>query len=127
MANMLPSIVIDGCIFAFDAANTRSYLGTGINVNGLVGGIGGTLINGVGFTSSNNGSFIFDGSNDYLDFGYNSSINNATQFTIECWYKSANIGVEGILFNTNSYGVTTPAYGYHLEIYQRKLFSCSKE
>ena len=63
-----PSIVSDGLVFYIDAANSRCYSGSGITVNGLLGGIGGTLVNGVGFTSSNNGSFIFDGTNDTTQF-----------------------------------------------------------
>jgi hypothetical protein len=110
----------NGLIFSLDAANFRSYSGSGLTSFGLVGGIGGTLVNGVGFTSTNGGSIVFDGTNDYVDCGYNSTINSSSQFTIECWYKSSNISVEGILFSTNTYG-STPANGYHMEIYQSKL------
>jgi MSHA biogenesis protein MshQ len=113
-----PRIIQNGLILDVDAAVSRSYSGTGITANGLIGGIGGTLVNGVGFSSSNNGTFVFDGTNDYMDCGYNSNINNATQLTIECWYRSSNISKEGIIFGTNSY---FPAYGYHMEIYQSKL------
>ena len=116
-----PSIISDGLVFYLDAANRRSYSGSGNTTYSLVNGIGGTLYNGIGFTSSYNGIFTFDGTNDYIEFDYNSAINNISQFTIECWYKSSNINVEGILFNTNTYLFTTPAYGYHLEIYQSKL------
>jgi hypothetical protein len=78
-------IVSDGLVFYIDAANPRSYSGTGLTANGLVGGIGGTLINGVGFTSSNNGSFIFDGSDDGMYFStYNFSTGD---FTMEVWLK----------------------------------------
>jgi len=81
-----PSIVRDGLVFAIDAANTRSYSGSGITVNGLVGGIGGTLINGVGFTSSNNGSFIFDGSDDYIAAsGTNFPLSNSPR-TLNIWF-----------------------------------------
>jgi len=62
-----PRIVKDGLVMYLDAANTRSYSGSGLTANGLIGGIGGTLVNGTGFGTSNNGSFIFDGSNDYLE------------------------------------------------------------
>ena len=60
------SLVTDGLVFSIDAANPRSYSGSGITVNGLVSGIGGTLFNGVGFSSANNGSFFFDGTNDQI-------------------------------------------------------------
>ena len=89
MASMFPSIVVDGCIFAIDAANTKSYSGSGITVNGLVGGIGGTLVNGVGFTTSNNGSFIFDGTNDYTEYLSSNVFNLGTgDFTVSVWHKT---------------------------------------
>jgi hypothetical protein len=77
------------------------------------------LVNGVGFTTTNSGSFSFDGTNDYMDCGYNSSINNATQWTFECWYRSSSINTEGMLFST--YTNTPSNLGYHIEIYQSKL------
>jgi hypothetical protein len=76
-----PRIVTNGLIFDLDAAVSRSYSGTGLTANGLIGGIGGTLVNGVGFTSSNNGSFIFDGSNDYIV----SNIDLRRDFSLSCW------------------------------------------
>lgn len=85
MASMLPSVVVDGCIFAIDAANTKSYSGSGFTVNGLVGGIGGTLVNGVGFTTSNNGSFVFDGTNDYINC--DSIPNTFNSFSVEMIFK----------------------------------------
>ena len=36
------SIVTSGLVYALDAGNTRSYSGSGITANSLVGGIGGT-------------------------------------------------------------------------------------
>ena len=54
-----PSGVSDGLVFQLDAANLRSYSGSGNTANGLVAGIGGTLVNGVGFGSTSNGFFIF--------------------------------------------------------------------
>lgn len=84
-----PSIVSDGLVFFLDPANIRSYSGSGVTANGLVGGIGGTLVNGVGFTSSNTGSFIFDGTNDYLDCG--NFLDNPTNFTVVAWQKTSAI------------------------------------
>ena len=62
------SIVTDGLVFALDAANPRCYSGSGTSTMALVSGMGGTLYNGVGFTSSNSGSFVFDGINDIIRF-----------------------------------------------------------
>ncbi len=78
-----PNVVTDGLVFYLDAANTRSYSGSGFTVNGLVG-IGGTLVNGVGFTSSNSGSFVFDGTNDYINVPSSSLFNfGSSDFSVE--------------------------------------------
>ena len=84
-----PSIVSDGLVMYLDAANIRSYSGSGVTANGLVGGIGGTLVNGTGFTSSNNGCFVFDGTNDYVDCG--NFLDNPTNFTVVAWQKTSAI------------------------------------
>jgi hypothetical protein len=99
-----PSIVTDGLVFALDAANTRCYSGSGTNVNGLVGGSFGTLVNGVGFTSSNNGSFIFDGTNDWINVPSDSSFafNN---FTISAWFKSSDKSRYNDIISRYSLGV----------------------
>ena len=81
------SQVTDGLVFAIDAANPRSYSGSGITVNGLVSGLGGTLINGAGFTSTNSGSFVFDGTNDYMYLPAISQNNGASQLTWCAWMK----------------------------------------
>jgi hypothetical protein len=91
--NYSPKIVTDGLVFYLDAANTKSYPGTGTvwadisrtNNNG-------TLTNGPTFNSSNGGSIVFDGTNDYVTF---STITN-TVYTIEFWYK--------MFGNDNSFG-----------------------
>jgi hypothetical protein len=101
-----PIEVTDGLIVQLDAGNTRSYSGAGFTANGLVGGIVGTLVNGVGFTSSNNGSFIFDGTNDYINFG-NSSTLQQSSGTLSAWTKtsSAGSGFRGIIAKRLAYGL----------------------
>ena len=82
-----PRIVQNGLILDVDAAVSRSYSGTGLTANGLVGGIGGTLVNGVGFGTTNNGFFTFDGSNDFMPFNISTS---NTILTIDMWAKLKN-------------------------------------
>jgi hypothetical protein len=80
------SIVSDGLVFALDAANSRSYVGSGLTVNSLVSGIGGTLVNGTGFGTTNGGYFVFDGTNDYIDFPRSSLYDfGSNDFTIMYW------------------------------------------
>jgi hypothetical protein len=101
-----PRIVTNGLIMFVDAANTRSYSGTGLTVNGLVGGIGGTLVNGVGFGTTNNGFFIFDGTNDYINFG-NSSALQQSSGTLSAWAKASSpgAGYRGIIAKQGAYGL----------------------
>ena len=62
-----PKIITDGLVLALDAANVKSYTGTGTTWKDLSGnGNNGTLVNGVGYNSSNLGSLSFDGVNDYV-------------------------------------------------------------
>jgi hypothetical protein len=79
-----PKVVKDGLIFALDAAVSRSYSGSGNTANGLIGGIGGTLVNGTGFSSINNGSFFFDGTNDYIDCG--NILDSPADLTVIVWH-----------------------------------------
>ena len=99
-------IVSDGLVIYLDAANTRSYSGSGTSSNSLVGGIGATLVNGVGFTSSNNGAFTFDGSNDYINFGNSSAVQQSSG-TLSAWAKASSPGggYRGIIAKQGAYGL----------------------
>lgn len=60
------SIVRDGLVLHLDAANVKSYPGTGTAWNDLSGNSNnGALTNGPTYSSANNGTIIFDGVNDY--------------------------------------------------------------
>lgn len=66
-SNLGPRAVTDGLILYFDAANPKSYPGTGTTWSDLSGsGNHGTLVNGVGYTSDVKGALTFDGVNDYV-------------------------------------------------------------
>ena len=60
-----PRIVTSGMFLYYDAANPRSYIGSGVTINNLFAGYGCTLVNGPTYSSSNAGYFSFDGVNDY--------------------------------------------------------------
>ena len=114
-----PKIVKEGLVFDLDAAVSRSYSGSGLTANGLVGGFGGTLVNGVGFTSANNGSFIFDGTNDYIAVdGSNFPLGSSAR-TLGIWFytkSSTWIGNANTLFwygtqgGRQSFGVDFDTY-----------------
>ena len=84
------SIVREGLILHLDAANPKSYPGSGTTWTDLSGnGNNGTLVNGVGFDDGNGGSLVFDGVNDYVNCGNNSSLNATSGITISYWMKSS--------------------------------------
>jgi len=79
-----PKLPLSSLSFLLDAGNPTSYSGTGLTVFDLVSaGLGATLVNGVGFGTTNLGYFIFDGTNDYIDLGI--SIQNYSVFTTSFW------------------------------------------
>ena len=89
-----------------DAANTRSYSGSGNTALGLITGIDGTLVNGTGFTTANNGAFTFDGSNDYINFGNSSAVQQSSG-TLSAWAKASSPGggYRGIIAKQGAYGL----------------------
>ena len=101
-----PRIVGDGLILDVDAAVSRSYAGSGLTANGLIGGIGGTLVNGAGFGTTNNGYFIFDGTNDHINFGNSSSLQQSSG-TLSAWTKASSPGggYRGIIAKQGAYGL----------------------
>jgi len=108
-------VVTDGLVAYFDPANTRSYTGSGITVNGLVGGIGGTLVNGIGYSSQNNGSFFFDGSDDYLRLPTNFfNPDSGSPFTVSVWFKT---GTSGMILGQESGATPGTGGGWAPAIY----------
>jgi hypothetical protein len=61
-----PKIVTDGLVLCLDAANKKSYSGSGTIWRDLVGSNNGTLTNGPTYSSANGGSIVFDGANDFV-------------------------------------------------------------
>jgi hypothetical protein len=77
-------IITDGLVLHLDAAQLRSYPGTGTTwTNIAASGNNGTLINGPTFNSGNGGSILFDGTNDYVDCGV---LNNTQELTLAGWF-----------------------------------------
>ena len=87
------NIVTDGLVFYVDAANPNSYISGNTTTNDLILDNNGTLTNGVGFSTENNGAWDFDGTDDYISLS--NTITN-TIYTLDFWYK---MGV-----NDGSYG-----------------------
>jgi hypothetical protein len=80
-----PKIVTEGLVLYLDAANPYSYVSGSTSWNDISrGGNNGTLVNGPTFSSANNGSILFDGTNDYVDTAYIPP----TTFSVSVWFKN---------------------------------------
>jgi hypothetical protein len=81
------SIVTSGLVLALDAANTKSYPGSGTTWTDLSGNSNtGTLTNGPTYSSANGGSIVFDGSDDKIVTPMNSSfVYGTSPFAIDAW------------------------------------------
>jgi hypothetical protein len=83
-----PSIVTNGLVLCVDAGNPRSYSGSGTQWNDATSsGFNFTLTNGPVYSSSNLGSFTFDGVNDFASASDNTALNTQTP-TVEVWVKT---------------------------------------
>ena len=80
-----PKIVTDGLVLALDAANRKSYAGSGTTWNDLSGNNNnGTLTNGPTFNAANGGSIVFDGTDDNVNIG-NILNYTSTNFSFSYW------------------------------------------
>jgi hypothetical protein len=83
------SIVRNGLVLQLDAANPKSYPGTSTTWSDLSGNANnGTLVNGVGYSSADNGSLTFDGVDDYVSI---SQVGNTSSFSYEVFLKPTQV------------------------------------
>jgi hypothetical protein len=84
-----PRIVKTGMSLLLDAADKKSYPGTGTVWNDISGnGYTGTLTNGPTFNSGNWGSITTDGTNDFVSTDYFGS--STDDYTFSVWFKNDN-------------------------------------
>jgi len=95
-----PETADSGIVLALDAANTRSYVGSGTTWIDLIGSNNGTLTNGPVFTQEPKlepfggaGAVSFDGSGDYLELADSADFDfGSGEFTVEAFIQGANGG-----------------------------------
>jgi hypothetical protein len=103
-----PNIITDGLVLALDAANVKSYLGSRTTWKDLSGnGNHGTLVNGVGYTSTNSGALVFDGINDYFVTNNNLNLSDTDKLTVQIILKTTSTIAERVMehsvnWNTNN-------------------------
>lgn len=123
-----PDIVRNGLVLYLDAANDKSYPGSGTVWEDVSGNNNsGSLVNSPTFDSGSLGSFNFDGVNDYVNLGSTNRIvgDNIQILTLSIWIKftgtsqyyvfnlkrtSTESTLVGVTANYNSSGINAAGY-----------------
>ena len=99
-----PKIVTDGLVLYLDAANSKSYTGTGTKWTDISKSDYDSTLNNVTYDSLNNGSMIFNGSTSNVSCG---NISIGESGTVNFWFRQdvavANKGLVGIGLDTLLY------------------------
>jgi hypothetical protein len=145
------TIITNGLVLNLDAGNTASYPGTGTTWTDLSGnGNNATLVNGTSYSSSNGGTMVFDGINDYSIVNKSNPIglDKNIGFTV-CFFnkRTSNTSYQGyvgggdnsgfqvygnsqpnkILFEMSRVGGGYSSFGSNLEFpYNQWSFTCIK-
>jgi len=88
-------IVTDSLVFASDASNLISYENGSVDTYSMINpndsDSDGLLVNGVEFDSGNGGSFVFDGTDDYITYGnpVATQFSHADDFSLDIWINPA--------------------------------------
>lgn len=92
-----PQAITSGLVLYLDAANQKSYSGSGTTWADLSGNnYTNTLRNSPTFSGDNGGSITFNGSTQYTDSSVG-LINPTTNWTVNVWYKTAGSSILGPL------------------------------
>ena len=114
-----PRTVTSGLLLYLDAANTRSYPGSGTAWTDLSGNGNTGTLNGPTYSSANNGSIVFDGVDDYAITAAGVGTVSATTFLVWLKRNGSQPAFAGILFNRTpsanglNFQDTTNRVAYH--------------
>ena len=114
------TIVTDGLILYYDGANPKCYISGDTTSNDLsITQSTGTLENGVTYNADNNGSWVFDGIDDYIDCTNNAAFNQDfdTAFSVSTWVKFDTIALNMVLISKFN---ATPK-GWQLRVYNSQI------
>ena len=107
------SIVRSGLVLHLDAANKKSYPGTGTTWNDLSGnGNNGTLVGTVDYNTANNGNMLFNGSAEYVTCG--TGLAQSGSWTISAFARFSNTTTQAILGRT---GGSSASFAQNYAIY----------
>jgi hypothetical protein len=101
------NIVTNGLVLYVDSSKSNSYAGFGNTIYDLSSsGNTGILTDGPAFSGLNDGSIVFDGVDDYINFGNNSTLQQNSG-TLSAWVKASSPGsvYRGIIAKRLAYGL----------------------
>ena len=98
-------IVTNGLVLALDAADRNSYVSGSTTWRDLAGSNNGTLTNGPTFSSTNGGSIVFDGVDDYVLLSPGTSYSEYTIMFFCRWISS--VGASERIFGSDAFGTYT--------------------
>lgn len=112
-----PDVSKNDIVLVLDAGNTKSYPGSGTTwTNRRGGGNTANLTNGPTYSSSNGGSIVFDGVDDYVTSGALSG--SFASFTVIIWFYPTSVtNYQNPIDCNYAYNGTTGNIGPRLEIY----------
>jgi hypothetical protein len=118
----------DGLIFHVDLANDRFYSGVGNTTYDLTGRYTGSINGGVIADPANKKSFVFDGVNDYLEFGPV----QPTRYSISLWFKATGVPSHNDIYggflisaNPQHFGAVSLCVGYRWDTNRLLVFQSS--
>jgi hypothetical protein len=98
------NIVTSGLVLNFDAGNLSSYPKSGTTWFDLSGnGTNGTLVNGPTYNASNQGSLVFDGTDDRVTASNANLIHGTSNWTYSAWVNFNSTPSLGTLFENGSW------------------------
>jgi len=120
--------ISDGLIFHVDSSNDRFYSGVGNTTYELTGRFSAVISGGMTADPANLKSFVFDGVNDYLEFG----VLQPTRYSISLWFTATGVPSHndvygGVLYSNNPqyFGAVSLAIGYRWDTNRLLVFQGS--
>jgi hypothetical protein len=110
-----PNIVTDELVLALDAANPKSYPGSGTTWKDLTRFTDGSLVNGPTYSSDKGGNLVFDGANDYCQVtsdGFGRF--NSQTYTVEAWVNPDSNNADSCIFSYDYTSHVEPYYSTQL-------------
>lgn len=104
--------ISNGLVLNLDAANLKSYPGSGTTWNDLSGNGSNVTLTSTSYNSANGGSIVFNGTSSYANF--NANIGSTNVVTVDLWVRTNSLA-NGMYFGFNLYDawVYNGAIGYN--------------